>query len=509
MGKTVITMLSATALMLVACSGPQRVNDVAARLDIDSKKTRRYHYLADVPFAEGLAHEGYIVALEKSPRARVGYVERESYARRFRFLPADPANPRRAAHLDTTINANAKALFVSHIVAYEPDRAQGRRAGARAHADQPRMRTRFLYNIYADRGARTYGASADVPIVVAREEFHESGWQALESSLARDLEYKLASARDAGRPYTHLVFSAMGWDNDQPESVRRYNAIIGQLIEQARRDTDAVAPFNPLVVGITWPSVWGWQSWFNLRQLAYKLFGYANKSDDADEIGYTYANWLVNRLGLQLRAAFADTQPRLRVVAVGHSFGARIMSRAVFSRALLENDPHPTQSVDLLAGLQGAFSANRFIPGAGNEGYPYAGLPGMAGRVLMTTSDNDKANPLAYYLSRAVHIGGKRGLDVARDPAHADIFHIPTTRAPRLDAAACAARDQVIVVDASDYVHDHNDVLTPEIGALLWSAIQCDAPTTDRRAVTRQEPPLAATPRVAAHATPLHASAAP
>lgn len=68
-------------------------------------------------------------------------------------------------------------------------------------------------------------------------------------------------------------------------------------------------------------------------------------------------------------------------ILIGHSFGARVITRAIFSNGLIDppkvnkesSETHQknTCDVDLVIGLQGAFSINRFIPGEGEEGSPY------------------------------------------------------------------------------------------------------------------------------------------
>lgn len=472
--RVVYLILAAGVLMGAgACSSyDKQRNPLANALDINGNTTRRYHYLAENPFGEGLSHDGYIIGIEKAPRNRIAYSEDGGYERRFRFYRPDEVNPDRVKHLAEKIQNNRKAMFVSHILAYEPDRAAASDDGAPGEP-QPRIRTRFLYNIYPDFGARTYGAFPEVPVITpVGNHYYEAGWLSLEQSLVTEIGMKLDAAATDGRPYTDLIIGAMGWDNDQTESVRRYNAIVSHVLEQSRRDGAPPATFNPLVIGITWPSVWGWDSPFDLLQLFYKLFGYGNKANDADEIGYTYANWLVNKLALDLRQAYAERTPPLRVIVFGHSFGARMVSRAVFSRTLLRESSAPDQHVDLLVGLQGAFSVHRFLPEKGNEGWPYADFPASRALVVMTWSDGDRANPLAYLLTRSPHIGGKRGYRVAA--ANHSIFNNVDVQA--VDDTLCrdiVSGEQVVLVNASTFVSDHNDILNMTTGRLFWSAIRC------------------------------------
>ena len=73
-------------------------------------------------------------------------------------------------------------------------------------------------------------------------------------------------------------------------------------------------------------------------------------------------------------------------------------------------------------GIQGAFSANRFIPNEGVEGSPYENYKDWGTKVVLTTSSYDMAVPIARHTSGASHVGGKHGISVAKK--HPDIFNI-------------------------------------------------------------------------------------
>jgi len=104
-----------------------------------------------------------------------------------------------------------------------------------------------------------------------------------------------------------------------------------------------------------------------------------------------------------------------------------------------------------------------------------AAKPGAG--IVITTSEHDTANPLAWFLSRARHAGGWRGLVRAREhPAVFEILdgHEPTERLR--DAGTCRdvrERKRVVMVDAKSFVFDHNDVLDLEAGELVWAAVRC------------------------------------
>jgi hypothetical protein len=449
----VIWRLLAVFILLSGCESVPK-GAVAEKIGTDARTPRRYHHLASHPYGDGLLQTGFVVAIEKAPKPSVG-----QGAWRERITPpAVPAfAPEVVAKFKEVMDGD-KAMVVTHILAYAPDRGP---------AAQPRMMTRFLYNVYPNAGAEVFGS---LPGDVSYE---ERGWRALEGELLTSVRDEMKAA-PPGAPYTHLVIGSMGWDNDQVECLRRFNAVLDQTRAAAGRDRGV---FNPLFVGITWPSVWGGPSWFDLGTLTRKVLGYANKADDADEIGFTLGNWIVNRLGTEAKTV----QPRIRLVVFGHSFGARLTSQALFSRALVR--PPPARSpVDLYIALQGAFSVRRFIKGQGDEGSPYADVGTLTAqglRVILTASSHDEANPLARLISGAHHVGGSAGPATARKLAP-DMFDFVGVE-PDGTLKTVKEATRVIYVDASPIVNEHSDVLDLEAGNLVWSAIRTFAPATPGR----------------------------
>jgi hypothetical protein len=333
--------------------------------------------------------------------------------------------------------------------------------------------------------AGTYSPLLKTPLTKAptcgvHEDFFTTGVAVLQTTLKDGVRERLRTGM-----YTHLVLASMGWDNDQVESVRRYGATLSVLAEAARRQQGA---FRPLVFGITWPSVWGWASWFDFGQLVYKLFGYGNKADDADEVGYTVFNYLLN--GLARDVVVEAGQPNLPIVALGHSFGGRVVSRALFSDDLLRPalKGRRRAPVTVFIGLQPAFSINRFIRDCpdrdgkhcGDEGSPYADVKKPGSGIVITTSEHDTANPMAWFLTRSRHAGGWRGLARARE--HPSIFEFldgddPTAQLNNTPTCqTLRTHERVVMVDAKSFVFDHNDVLDLETGEVMWSAIRCFTP---------------------------------
>lgn len=376
-----------------------------------------------------LEADGYIVGIEKY---KLQKKDRDSYQDHFQPLPSGNGSAPESVRARNKIFGNRlndeKTLVISHLAAFQ------------------KGRIRFLHN--------EYGKSS-------KPEFeYQRSLNALES-LRSDLRRRLKE-----NSYSHALVMAMGWNNDQKESIRRFNRINANL----RFAAGDSAEFKPLVVGVTWPSVWfGGSKILPAKKLGH-VTSYGNKAHDADEVGYTWANMIVNQL------LPAELPAKTKIVLIGHSFGARLLSRAVFSRDHLKAGAHE-RFPDLFVGLQGAFSANRFIPLAGREGHPYSEFSAVKTPIVLTTSTNDLANPIAAFTTRAKHVGGRFGRKTAAK--HPKVFQIfgwnPNTQTlPEYDR-------RVVLIDAGAIVNNdklsaHNDILDAEMGLLLWRLISRFAP---------------------------------
>jgi len=204
----------------------------------------------------------------------------------------------------------------------------------------------------------------------------------------------------------------------------------------------------------------------------------------------TIANLVTHNIVLKAnKDANNDKHPK--VIAIGHSMGARILSRAIFSNEYIKPGSHKiTSEVDLFIGLQGAFSANRFIAYDGWEGSPYAEFSDRKTEFSLTTSRCDKANPIAAFITGAKHTGGKHGLRVAKKSKNEEIFNvIEWTDNIKVDTDALSSistedKRKVIMIDASKIVDGydadhgvnnpndaHNDILDADMAELIWALI--------------------------------------
>jgi hypothetical protein len=387
--------------------------------------------------------DGYIVGIEKYPRKAIAEGPAQTYPDRFRKREngADERLIKTQNKEFVSATDDRKAMLVTHVVAYFPTRT-------------------YLYNAYAAsiKGDLNYRKGYEDGIAVLRN----------------DLKARLLRAIDDGAPYSHIVLMSMGWNNDQHVSIDRYNRIMRNLKTVAAGEPDA--GFRPLVIGLTWPSAWfSIEDFWLKKKLLGHLGSYTNKSNDADEIGYTIANWLMNHELAQLREELTPAHFPT-VVAIGHSLGARLLSRALFSRPHLRDGPAADRDsvVTLYMGLQGAFSARRFVPDDSGEGAPYADYKSLSTRIVLTASKHDRANPSAFW---SKHAGGPNGLAYMRD--HPEAFSVLAWENQK-PLIAQALRDEhgprtVLTIDVSDIVTGpdaHNDILDTELAEVIWFCLR-------------------------------------
>lgn len=458
----------AAALVLAQCS---QINQHVPAQEEKAIGTRgaiaRYHALLNTPFTHPMVADGYIIGIEKSPRAKIGFEGKGADSNRL-IAPAKSAralHPRDLAQQQGSFDAaldDPKVMFVSHILRYG------------SATKDPETKVDLAYSAYSKTA---FGPYAAAPLSRA----YEAGWTALEQ-LQEQIIDDVERAKAQNDPYTHLLFASMGWNNDQFESVARYNAIVQHTQRAARVNG---ARFKPLVIALTWPSVWGGSSAFDLANRAAHIGSYTVKARDADEIGYGIANYLLNASLPRIEA-----HTGLQTVLLGHSMGARILTRAYFSADLLIDNTPRSGAGPTVISLQAALSANRFLPEyqlvppfrwvISGEGGPYQNNATQSGLMAMTWSTHDSANPVARFATGARHVGGKAGAKrIAKEPELDARFETVTLQGnddiSNLIGPCEAVRQnrKVLYVNASDIIVSHGDIANPEVGKLVWKLVSC------------------------------------
>ncbi|MEM7408373.1 MAG: hypothetical protein AAF458_24005 [Pseudomonadota bacterium] len=380
----------------------------------------------------GLHEDGVLVAVEKYALNGCP-TPAGCYARHYEQPDVELHDKDRKKFVEVT--SGVKTMAVTHVVTYEgvertnsaavaravfraaprtgpanlPDACRAmvsvdspglHRAGANRAPDgaSHRVETHGLYNAYAAFEGYPYFQKRAFP-------FYACSHHALQR-IGDWLHARLENAAQTGAPYSHVIVIAMGWNNDQQESLGRFNRMLKHVRAAA---TSSGGTYRPLVVALSWPSVWFSNADFRLTQLLGHILSYTNKTNDADEIGYTLGAELVHHIVGGAVESCAACNPQPTVAVIGHSLGARLLSRAVFSAAYVKPDRtrRKPRAPDYFLGLQGALSANRFVFGEGTEGSPYANLGSVKTRIVLTSAEADSANPVARFATGAKHVGGR------------------------------------------------------------------------------------------------------
>ena len=278
------------------------------------------------------------------------------------------------------------------------------------------------------------------------------------SEVRRDIETSVARSRP-----THILVMSTGWNTQQDESLLNYLDWLGTIQNAANERNES---FRPLVVAFTWRSEW--KSWR-------RSLGVVNKGNDADEIGMTWANMIINDVVLPVAS-----DNSIPMALLGHSFGTRILGTALFNRQLIarNNDYLLTgrNPVSFVA-LQPAFPIQRF--GTDGKEPIYVGATSLPILMVMTSSRHDLA---------ASKLDDKPGTYAGGGGAPSRI-----RRNSSLSAIATANVDEngdftstiptrgFLIAESESIVNcnmpntgggAHSDVYDKEMGRLIWSVIK-------------------------------------
>jgi len=336
-----------------------------------------------------------------------------------------------------------KPLFISHIAKF----SEG---------------TCFIYNAYANnRLCPIHQATPQSPNDKPSH-FYKAGWDALTKpeTFKKDLGKSIDKMGA-----THIIVMSTGWNTIQGESIDYYKDWIEKIDLASKNNPD----FRPIYVVFSWDSTFT-SSWFP---------GFSDatvKFNDSDAVGLIWGNLLVDRVLKPLKHSRGT-----KLVFVGHSLGTRIVGHAAYSGRLLET--YDSTPVDLMIGLQGAFSMNRFLPDdeKGREGTPFRFYRESANLVLMTNSQYDTALT-SQKLSTFIGIEKARekskkykgtfteiGLTDTGDWEDSEKFRQVSTQ------------NKVILVNSDKIINcekpgtgggSHSDVYNPEVGRFIWNAVR-------------------------------------
>ncbi|MBI4989379.1 MAG: hypothetical protein HZC23_11215 [Rhodocyclales bacterium] len=445
-------------------TGAQKEKYLAVREVVKTHEDFLYHSAVVEPDAYVTRHPLFIVGFEK-PRdnysGEVGrpYCKKDElacnaprfYSKEFIVGNASSENKdaveRTRDDIDKNLFRDPRPLVLTHILnlsrAETPESSKISRKGC------------FVFNLYGHAEETTWCVSHH-KANVDKADWKKEGWKGLDR-LGDEID---ALVREENA--THIILMATGWNTRQYESYRDFLAWMKVISE----DFKSSPPFRPVFIGISWESEWPW--WQRLP-----FVSEFTKGNDADEIGYSWGNYLLNDV-IKPIAFKKNTQ----LVAIGHSFGTRIVFSAHYVREILLRNKPVSEHPMTLIGLQPAFPIARFVSFEGKEHQYMSANKGNA-RVVATSSKYDTANGIMCIGTR--YVGAGCGLKALREREKYQQF-VEVLKPNCADKKECLPDlKKVSVYDASDFVNcqlkctssgAHSDVYDDSMGHFLGEIIR-------------------------------------
>lgn len=403
------------------------------------------HIAAYYPRGIALNFPGYVVGLEEAPRKLV--------ANQTSDIMLDES----VYETGYTVRRLVKALryrtpFISQIMSYE-----GRPYG---------QGNCSLYSLYHNHGSTFISPCDGLPDDAHAQDYDyrsafDRSWYAIElfkSRLQQDV---------AENHYSHVIVAVMGLDTAQEEAIRNYKSIMSSI------KLKAGVTFNPLFIGITWPSFYA-NRWFDP---IWEVLSYHPVADRADILGLSW-------LGVILNDVILPLSKKVEVSIIGHSFGARAATMGlcvgpgILPRSGESIRQNPKGTVENFIGLAPAFSLSRFI----DEDYRfyenvyYQDYCPMIKRFVFTASREDGAF-MPVFWSDAV---GDHDfmLEYCKNRQPVSVSCIATDSQGKINDYNPAHK--VTYIDTSALMKytmpgteggGHSDIYRPEVGHLLWNIL--------------------------------------
>lgn len=326
----------------------------------------------------------------------------------------------------------------------------------------------FIFNVYNKTSSEWCQKRHTVDINEDLNYWSSEGWKGLDS-LGKEI--KLAAQRENA---THIILLATGWNTVEYESFLDFSYWM-KIIAEDFKDKE----FRPIFIGIAWESAWSSSIWAKLP------FGsWSTKGNDADAIGFTWVNYLLNDI---LKPIAFDSNTQL--VAIGHSFGSRIVLGAHYARDIIIRKQLKSDSMPItLIGIQAAFPTGRFTLTEGWE-HEYASNNKGNANVVITTSTKDKATGTIGFGTG--YIGGAGGIDeLTNNESIYSKFVTPVLNTDKNGQPQTKPQSELVTVyDATPFVAcelegtssgAHSDVYDQEMGHFLGETIRAyDNSTTN------------------------------
>lgn len=310
----------------------------------------------------------------------------------------------------------------------------------------------YIFNIYGNK--ETSWCQQSHQVNKLESTWKREGWSGL-NQLAIAV-----NERAIHEKATHIILLATGWNTPQYESFLDFQAWMEQITEDFRSKN---VEFRPIFIGTSWDSYWATS----------KALSVATVGNDADEIGFTWQNYLLNDL---MKPIAKSTGAEL--VIIGHSFGSRIAFGSHYVRNILDRKTKMDDVPVTIIGLQAAFPIARFISVKGKEHQYVAANKGNS-TVVITSSLHDSAT--GKMCTGTKYVGAGCGVKALNDDAdYKDAATVLKTE-QNGQPEKIVKNNQVSVYDASSFVNcqlvgtqsgAHSDVYDTEMGHFLGEIIR-------------------------------------
>ena len=445
-GNLTASLILCIALVFTTggCGRKQYLDESERELDTAGPSATLDHLAAYYPSGISLNGPGYIVGIEESPAQWI------SEPGDLKIHPIKGSGERIGFLLNKL--QNEPLQYISQVYRY-----RGRTFG------EGNCALYHLYDLHHEGVMPKCGEPGEFPAEQKRNyrNVFKNGWQALDM-----LKYQLEADIATGR-YSHLLILMMGLNTPQEEAIRNFNSIVRAMHRAGG------SRFNPLVIGITWPS-YSSSDWFSP---IWDSLNYLPKAHTADKIGLSWA-------GALLYDVVKPLKERITTVVIAHSFGARAMSMAICIGPAIRRNQHADplgngQVVDYFIALEAAFSLLRFS----DTVYPfyediyYANGCDRAGKVILTVSQYDSATPNAFW---ADHAGNFDFYDGFCESEHPYGVACVSANSAGVMKAPFDHNVQMVYVDTSEIMRfdvpgtsggAHSDIFRLPTGRLMWSFI--------------------------------------
>lgn len=291
----------------------------------------------------------------------------------------------------------------------------------------------------------------------------------LDKNIQRDLAIALGSPFQ----FQDVFLFSHGWWTDANQAMQEYNRVTIEFAGYVRESRGA-AVRDALNVGVHWPSMLS-ENELSLENYAEALSFYTMELR-ADAIG---KNAVYVLLQFILAGRNSGSLP-LRVHLIGHSFGCKVVCRALERLADEGNTQPPGVAFDVVL-LQAAFDNDKLEKDQ-DYGNLLTQFPGL--RMLVTRSHLDEALGKLYPLAhRLAHLFGTPDPALGyTGPSDATVTQVGGSLAinvgPDFQAKATSMKDRLIVADLTELhaAHPenavalsghHSDIFHPEIYSLL------------------------------------------